>query len=82
MNKLFESQWKATKAALCEGRDLTHNMDGTPNANKKMMETVLENTRKELSRLNEAQLPVPPTAPTLRPSTRSSCRSSVVLCRP
>lgn len=55
MNKLFESQWKATKAALCEGRDLTHNMDGTPNANKrKMMETVLENTRKELSRLNEA----------------------------
>jgi hypothetical protein len=55
MNKLFESQWKATKAALCEGRDLTHNMDGTPNANKrKMMETVLENTRKELSRLTEA----------------------------
>jgi hypothetical protein len=54
MNKLFESQWKQTKAALCEGRDLTHNQDGTLNANKKqMMETVLENTRREL-RLTEA----------------------------
>lgn len=47
--KLFESQWQATKAALCEGRDLTHNQDGTINPNKKkMMETVLENTRKAL----------------------------------
>lgn len=54
MNKLFESQWKQTKAALCEGRDLTHNQDGSINSNKKqMMETVLENTRREL-RLNEA----------------------------
>lgn len=54
MNKLFESQWKQTKAALCEGRDLTHNQDGTPNPNKKqMMETVLENTRRALQ-LNEA----------------------------
>jgi hypothetical protein len=35
MNKLFESQWKATKAALCEGRDLTHNQDGSANPNKK-----------------------------------------------
>jgi hypothetical protein len=53
MNKLFESQWKATKAALCEGRDLTHNMDGTRNDNKKrMMETLLENTRRHI-RLNE-----------------------------
>jgi len=55
MNKLFESQWKATKEALCEGRDLTHNQDGTPNPNKKQaMATVLENTRRELQRLNEA----------------------------
>lgn len=54
MNKLFESQWKQTKAALCEGRDLTHNQDGTPNPNKKqMMDTVLENTRRQL-RLDEA----------------------------
>lgn len=55
MNKLFESQWKQTRDALCEGRDLTHNMDGTPNPNKKQtMATVLENTRRELQRLNEA----------------------------
>jgi hypothetical protein len=50
MNKLFESQWKATKAALCEGRDLTHNQDGSLNPNKKkVMETVLENTRRALN---------------------------------
>lgn len=49
MTKLFESQWQATKKALCEGRDLTHNMDGSPNPNKKaIMETLLENTRREL----------------------------------
>jgi hypothetical protein len=55
MNKLFESQWKATKAALCEGRDLTHNQDGTANANKKkVMETVLENTRRELKLMENA----------------------------
>lgn len=55
MNKLFESQWQATKKALCEGRDLTHNMDGTPNPNKKaMMETVLENTRRELKLMESA----------------------------
>lgn len=55
MNKLFESQWQATKKALCEGRDLTHNMDGTPNSNKKkMMETVLENTRRELKLMEAA----------------------------
>lgn len=55
MNKLFESQWQATKKALCEGRDLTHNMDGTPNANKKRtMETILENTRRELRLLESA----------------------------
>lgn len=55
MNKLFESQWQATKKALCEGRDLTHNMDGTPNPNKKkMMETLLENTRRELKLMETA----------------------------
>ena len=55
MNKLFESQWQATKKALCEGRDLTHNMDGSPNANKKKtMETLLENTRRELRLLESA----------------------------
>ena len=55
MNKLFESQWKATKAALCEGRDLTHNQDGTLNLNKKkVMETVLENTRRELKLMEQA----------------------------
>lgn len=55
MNKLFESQWMKTKNALCEGRDLTHNQDGTPNPNKKQaMATVLENTRRELKRLTEA----------------------------
>lgn len=46
---LFESQWQATKQALCEGNDLTHNFDGSLNANKKkIMETVLENTRRAL----------------------------------
>jgi hypothetical protein len=49
MSKLFESQWKATKSALLEGRDLTHNMDGTLNSTKKkMMETILDNTRRHL----------------------------------
>ena len=47
--KLFESHWQATKNALCEGSDLTRNFDGSKNDNKKrMMETVLENTRKHL----------------------------------
>lgn len=55
MSKIFESQWQATKKALCEGRDLSHNMDGTPNPNKKkMMETVLENTRRELKLMESA----------------------------
>ncbi len=40
-NKLFESQWQATKEALCEGRDLTHNQDGTPNPNKKQAMALL-----------------------------------------
>lgn len=48
-NKLFESQWVATKQALCEGNDLTRNFDGTVNTTKKqVMETVLENTRRAL----------------------------------
>lgn len=47
--KLFESHWEATKQALCEGADLTRNFDGSKNDNKrKMMETVLENTRRNL----------------------------------
>lgn len=55
MSKLFESQWQATKRALCEGRDLSFNMDGSVNANKKkMMETVLDNTRRELKLLETA----------------------------
>ena len=55
MNKLFETQWARTKEALCEGRDLTHNMDGSLAPNKKrMMETVLENTKLAMQRLNEA----------------------------
>jgi len=53
MTKLFESNWKATKDALCEGRDLLVNMDGSLNPNKKkVMETVLENTRQDLMRRN------------------------------
>ena len=51
MSKLFESNWKATKEALCSGKDLMVNMDGTPNPNKKkVMETVLENIRGDLMR--------------------------------
>lgn len=49
MSRLFESQWAATKKALCEGADLTHNFDGSKNDTKKaVMETVLENTRRAL----------------------------------
>jgi hypothetical protein len=51
MTKLFESNWKATKEALCEGQDLLRNMDGSLNANKKkVMDIVLENTRQDLMR--------------------------------
>lgn len=54
MNKLFESQWKQTKDALLEGKDVSHNMDGTRSTTKRqMMDTVLENTRREM-RLMEA----------------------------
>ncbi len=47
--KLFESQWEAVKENLLEGADLTHNMDGSINANKKKtMGLLLENTRRSL----------------------------------
>ncbi len=47
--KLFESQWESTKQALLEGKDLTHNMDGTLNNTKKrVMETLLDNQRRAL----------------------------------
>jgi hypothetical protein len=47
--KLFESQWESTKTALLEGKDLTHNMDGSVNNTKKrVMETLLDNQRKAL----------------------------------
>lgn len=48
-NKLFETQWQATKSALLEGNDLSKNFDGTKNETKRqVMETVLENTRRWL----------------------------------
>ncbi len=53
MSKLFESNWNKTKEALCEGKDLLVNMDGSPNPQKKkIMETVLENTRQHMLRSN------------------------------
>jgi hypothetical protein len=55
MTKLFESQWERTKKMLCEGKDLTHNQDGSVNpTKKKVMETVLENTMKELRLMENA----------------------------
>ncbi len=47
--KLFESQWAGVKESLLEGADLTHNMDGSVNNNKKRtMGLLLENTRRSL----------------------------------
>jgi hypothetical protein len=47
--KLFESQWAGVKESLLEGADLTHNMDGSVNHNKKKtMNLLLENTRRSL----------------------------------
>ncbi len=47
--KLFESRWEQTKEALLEGRDLTHNADGSANTTKKrVMETLLNNQRNAL----------------------------------
>lgn len=55
MTKLNDSQWSVTKKMLCEGKDLTHNQDGSLNpSKKKAMETVLENTYREIQRLNES----------------------------
>ena len=55
MSKLFESQWKNTKAALLEGRDVSHNFDGSKSATKRaMMETVLDNTIREQRLLENA----------------------------
>lgn len=51
MSKLFESQtqWKAVKAVLLEGREISHSMDGTPNPNKRaMMDLMFENTRRTM----------------------------------
>ena len=45
MSKLFESNWDATREALCEG------LEGNKKA---VMETVLENTRKELALMENA----------------------------
>ena len=45
MSKLFESNWGATKEALCEG------LDGNKKA---VMETVLENTKRELALMENA----------------------------
>ena len=55
MNNLFESQWKATKTALLEGRDISHNFDGTKsNTKRQMMETVLDNTRQAMRLMETA----------------------------
>ncbi len=44
-----EDMWALIKNQLLEGRDLTHNQDGTPNSNKReTMATLLENARKEM----------------------------------
>jgi hypothetical protein len=46
---LFESKWDGLKEKLLEGSDLTHNMDGSLNNNKKKtMNLLLENTRRSL----------------------------------
>lgn len=57
MTKLYDAQWAVTKKMLCEGADLTTNQDGSANATKKqMMETVLENTRRELKLMETATM--------------------------
>jgi hypothetical protein len=55
MNKLFESRWSATKAALLEGEDLRRNADGSKNTTKQqVLETVLENTRQHMKVMESA----------------------------
>lgn len=57
MTKLYDAQWAVTKKMLCEGADLTRNQDGSANSTKKqVMETVLENTRRELKLMENATL--------------------------
>lgn len=49
MSKLFESNWAAIKNGLLEGRDVSHNQDGTKSTTKRqVLDIVLENTRKAL----------------------------------
>ena len=45
MTKLFESNWDTTRTALCEG------LEGTK---RQVMETVLNNTRRELALMESA----------------------------
>lgn len=49
MSKLFESNWASIKNGLLEGRDVSHNQDGTKSTTKRqVLDIVLENTRKAL----------------------------------
>lgn len=49
MSKLFESNWASIKNGLLEGRDVSHNQDGTKSTTKRqVLDVVLENTRKAL----------------------------------
>jgi hypothetical protein len=53
MTKLIENEWQATKEALCEGKDLQYNMDGTvSNSKRQIMNVLLENARNEFVRIN------------------------------
>lgn len=48
--KLFESNWAKTKEMLLEGRDISHNQDGSKSTTKrKMMEILLDNTKRYLT---------------------------------
>lgn len=47
--KLFESQWEQTKNLLLEGKDITHNADGSLSKNKRqMMNVLMDNQRRAL----------------------------------
>lgn len=56
MSKLFEqAQWQGIRQKLCEGKDLVTNFDGSANpTKKKMMEQVLENSRRYLMETSTA----------------------------
>jgi len=46
---MANTDWNTMKKKLLEGKDVTHNFDGTKNENKKqIMETVLDNTKENL----------------------------------